>query len=451
MIKSVITVVLSIVFFILYKKKRIHELEYLLVSFIVQAFNIEPLGMTITPFFFATQVILFEEVIFWLKKRPLFDSQNVMIFLLPFLSSAIVIVIYFTIGNNLEVKKGDIPIFLVRPFYFYLKYWLPWFAIISRIKRKSQEIHFESFLSTIKNLTIFSLYASFIVLILHIITNNPIIDEFLGIKSRYVYQLSGVSFLRLQAFFDEPKNYAAFLGTALPIFYHGKNKLLLIIAIIAGLLTVSETFMMFGIVFILIYFVLRKVKYLRKQILLAIGIILLFFLSVSSILNFLVKEYTGNEDDIINKVIISRILMRYNLDDFTPRADFLGLPVQGDLEMPVIIFFEEHPMNILTGYGPTNNPFIPAEYYFKAGGDYLYELRLESGLTGTGHMNLRWIYYSAEFGIVIFSIIFLKMTSVKNLNRRDSKYYSFLWCGLFFNEIELILVLCYSILLRSNE
>jgi hypothetical protein len=441
---ALITVVISIVLLNQYRKKKITIIQLLIWSFSFQAYSIIQIGATITPFFIITFLLSVHKTLFRFKDYILrkYSFKFYLLIILPFISSIFSFILYFSGNSNLVNPKSDL-YFLVRPLVFYFKNFIPLFIISKVILDSATD--YKEILVEIKRIAIFSCYFSLVQITVYAISHDIFILELLGGKKRYLTQLpNGIEFIRVNALFIEPKNLGAFLGLALPLFWKDKNYLKMIVAVIIGLLTISQTFILFLLISIVVFGLVNRLKNLRSKVLTSISVIFLFFYSISLLKQWIVDNTLDNRESIAFEIILKRALNRYDTNFEQDEAEFLGMPIQKDLEYPVVQFMKDFPYLLFTGYGIGNSNFIPPQYFY---GQWNYDLHLEG--IHANHMNLRWYFYISEFGILIFIYFFIFFTKIKG-KTYGHKYYSFILVTLFFSEMELFLIIFYQHLTKPN-
>ena len=282
--------------------------------------------------------------------------------------------------------------------------------------------------------------ALFQVLIINF-TTNELMLQIAGIKSRYAFSISNLTFVRASALFMEPKNLAAFLGISFPFTIKDKNYKLAFLISLVGILTLSQTFTIFIFSFLVVFNLAKLLRNSRLIIILTVLIHMVTFIFIYSAKDSIINNTIDNKDNPIISLLIGRAIGRYDGTLIAGSMDeFAGIPFQQDLEAPIVRFIQDHPSVLLTGYGPNNSTFIPPSYFE---GLWNYELQLKG--TRTNHMNMRWLFYTSEIGLIFFLLIFLYLTT---FNGRSFYfvYYSFLWVSFFYNEIDYVILIFYALL-----
>src|SRR6476620_10777738 len=95
------------------------------------------------------------------------------------------------------------------------------------VKRQVNKIDLENtFRVIVKIATLSSIAALIQLFVFATFHQNALLLELIGLYGVYNYQYNilGINLVRVQAFFYEPKSLAAFLGIAIPVALHLKNK-----------------------------------------------------------------------------------------------------------------------------------------------------------------------------------------------------------------------------------
>jgi hypothetical protein len=446
--RELFPIIFTIILIYLYYRKKINVIDVLLYSFASEAYSITSIGPTITSAFFISFLFFGQELIS--IKKQVIKPKYLLLMLLPLISSVAVFVYIFFIKDVFTYPGGNKTLFLLRPVYFYLKTYLPLFAIGAVIVKQRHTISFEDFISTIKTIAKVSCIIGLTQITIHYIFNSVDLDEFLGLQHRYVVQDAdgGVS-LRIQAFFTEPKYLSAFMAISIPIFMRDKSYKWVLFCFFIAILTKSQTFWVNIISAGIIFILLKNVKKFRAKILTAISFIFLFFLTVSSLKGILIEQYLEHQDNVLLQTIAERAIARYDSKDLQTigENEFLGMPLQTDSDLPVVRFFTDHPDMLLIGYGAANSAFLPPEYFL---GDHV---GYQNPLTGTSSntIDMRWMYMIYEFGLIAFIIYFIVLTGVKkNVPRFELNYYAFIWLCFFFCRIDILFLIvvifsCYQL------
>ena len=442
--RAIIAVVISGAILNFYYRRKIAAIDALVYGLATQAYVIYLIGPTITPLFIVGYAFFVEEMIKFLTSRLSVKKRIFKIIILPAFSSAVVFAIFIFDPNILRVL-GDSFSFYLRPFYFYFKQFLPYFAMGYKVYKERNRYGLNYFFGTLKTVATFSCYIAMFQLLVYAGLRNALFSEILGNRRGYMMSIGGIAFIRLQAFFIEPKGLAAFLGVAIPLFVKDKMFKKAALASFVGVLTYAATFpvILFSAFVSLVAF--GKIQTLRTNLFGSMAIILLMFISLSAAKDYLLNLYVENSNSVVADLLLKRTIdLRYSSGNVMKGDMLLGIPLQSDLEGPVYRYFLDHPLLLLSGYGPANDSFLPAHYWY---GQWDYWLRLEGKPSS---MDMRWFYYLSQFGAPIFLVILWALTDVKD-EPFTTKYFSFLLLGWFFANIDILVVIMYSLLYQSRR
>lgn len=435
---SALTVLISLGLIGAYQTRRMSLLEAIMYSIALQAYNIPQLGPTINATFFVSYYCLFDELRRFALGRIRIRKSLLWLLVLPLVSSGVVMLVLST-DDIFYYPHNNRQLLFLKPLYFYLKNYLPLFAVGAKIFREAPKP--EAFWAIIKKIAFWSCFVGLAQWVLGTYSDLTLAKELLGMKLRY---LSGFG-LRISAFFAESKNFGAFLGLALPLFLQDRAYAKALLALAVGLLTLSQTFQIFLLVALIVLVGFRSVHHLRLQIVGTLALISSLFAAINLWREPVVGFVIEHSDNRLVQSLIGRAAVKYNIGDADSQSSVLGLPLQPDLELPVYRFMQDHPWLLLTGYGPANSSFIPPDYFW---GQYNYEAHLEGS---PNHMNMRWFFFIAEWGLVIFIIFFWRLTQVGYQRHFSYRYYSFLWVCFFFNEIDLLIIIYFMILTNQGQ
>ncbi|QDK83085.1 hypothetical protein EXU85_32585 [Spirosoma sp. KCTC 42546] len=444
---TILTLGLTIGLLFLYKKKKLNIVEVVLISYSTQGYSLGYIGPTITAFFLISFYFFFE-VIFLISFRPLVvRKKHLLLLLLPALSSIWAIGYYIVSERSFYYIPNSLAYFFTKPLFFYVKNFLPYFTLAYKFYLDRDKISLAGTYELIKKIAIFSCYFALAQLVICIVTKSPFLTEMIGNKSGYMFQFpNGIVFVRVSALFMEPKYLSAFLGLSLPLFMSSREYKKVALTIFVGVLTMSQTFTVECLIAVIVFLVFNNIEQVRVIIIAGITTIILFFMTFSAIKEIIINlavEYKGN---IAFTLLAQRAIGRYDGSLIAiPKAEILGLPFQYDLELPVVLFLLDHPVVFFTGYGPGNSNFLPPVYFE----DLPYYEKQLSG-TRANHMNMRWVFFISEFGVIIFICFFWVLTSVK-AKRSTVLFYSYLWLCLFFNEVEVVIILFYVLMSYKNS
>ncbi|XWW48101.1 hypothetical protein JYG30_11960 [Fibrella sp. USSR17] len=444
---SLFTLAISITLLFLYYKGTIDVIEVLLYSFATQTYNISFIGSTITPFFFVSAFFLISTFIQFHRSTISFTRNTSLLLSLPILSSLFGFICYtYDLNSFYYIPNGETTFFL-KPIYFYTKNYLPLFGIVYILRKKKKTFSFERVYSVISRIAYISaLMGLFQVAFCTFTDGDELINRLVGNKFRYIFLLpNGLPIVRVSALFSEPKLLAAFLGLALPILVSRRSYGKCLIVILAGILTLSQTFMIACIVAIIGHYVYKTTRNTKSTIFIGILLVWGSLFAVATFKDSLVESSLKYTDTIAFTLTLERALDRYQETKTMTGEDsrLAGIPLQQDLEWPVVKFLRDRPLTLLTGYGPGNSIFLQPKYFEEV---YSYDQHKEGLLSN--HMNMRWFFYTAEFGLPIFLLFMWILTSVPQHQQFANFFYSFLWLFFFFNEIDLIIIMFYTLFKR---
>jgi len=443
-IVSIMCVLVTGLLFLFYFLKKINSLELILISYVTQTFNISFISGTINPFFFVSWYFMLVEISGIIKGTVKINIPLLCIILLPVFSSVIAFTFSVLHIPVFGVQEPSLFNIVFNIFFFYFKYFLPLIFLGTTLYKFGLEHDSTVFFGVFKKIALYSCYLALFQFVLSKINMNEYVLRIAGLRKEYVgFSGSGDASVnaRVSAFFMEPKALAFFLSAAFPMFLVKKEKFNLALILVVGVMTASQTFYIGIFIALLVYTVFKKIDSIRAVILTTLLTIFLFFSLVYSSRELLYNFYINNSNNPVVSLIMARAMDRYDLDDANNDNLVLGMPLQRDMELPVFNFFMDHPYLYLTGYGLKNGGYVPSTY-FPLG---IAKTRIPGTLAYS--FNMRWYYFICEFGIVIFMIWFLfftKSMDAASITDFEKKYYSFLWCFLFFFDLEPILILVYG-------
>jgi len=438
---SFLCIIISICILILYISKKINIVECIIYAFVTQAYSIAQIGPTITTFYLVQTIIAFLELCYLFKNRDNFKIKKIFIllFLLPIISYLFCFVdFFFKIRNHFYILGSPKSLFLTGPF-FYIKTYIPFFLLISRLSREIRFCKFSFFFEILHKVALLSCIVGIFQYVLNLSTSNIDLKAIFGLKA--AYQSDSLEKIRISAFFQEPKHFSAFLALVIPYCGYKKKYLNVALFLLIGILTISQTFYICLICFFISFFLFKKIQNVRLVIVYSLSILLFLTSLISLLKNDLIKNVYKYQDSFIYALIIERAINRYDIDDVSENNELLGLPLQVDLERPVVNFLKDNGYLFIMGYGPGNGKFIPPNYFESNKMNYRYYKQLEEN--APVHMNMRWIYVMAEFGVIFFCIFFWRLTSVKFYDNFSTHYYAYFWLIFFFNEIDILLIIFY--------
>lgn len=422
----------------LYYNRRISAVDCLLYAFASEAYSMIMIGPTFTGTFFIGIAFLIDQLHQLVRGKLYIRREYLLLLVLPLISSVAVFLIIQFYKDPFYYPGDKYYVFYTRPIYFYLKTYLPLFAIGSKIVQEKDIYSFEDFLATVKRITKISCVIAGIQIVAEYTFSSPDLDEILGLQRRYLMEQSNDAFsLRVQALFSEPKMLSAFLSLAIPAFLRDRNYKMTIIALVTCLLTVSQTGWINLLAGALIFFVFKGVSSIRGKVILALAAIVGLFMGVASSREYFIKQYTENQKSAVYQLVFKRSSYRYNTEIWGKNNIILGMPLQRDLELPVVDFLKDEPYLLLSGYGGGNSTFIPPKYFF---GQMNYDNRVAG--VGGNNLNMRWFFILAEFGgiaLVAYFLVLMKRNG--NNSAFQNNYLAFVAVCFFFSQIDLIMIM----------
>jgi hypothetical protein len=422
----------------LYYNRKIAVIDCLLYAFATEAYSMIMIGPTFTATFFIGMVFLADQLHQLARGEMTIQRQYLLLLILPLLSSIAVFMVIQFYKDPFYYPGGRYYVFYTRPLYFYFKTYLPLFAIGSKIVQERASYSFEDFLTTVKKIAKISCVIAGIQIFAEYTFNNLDLDEILGLQRRYLQEQSNDVFnLRVQALFSEPKIFSAFLSLAIPAFLRDRNYKMTVISLLACLLTVSQTCWINLLAGAMVFFVFKGVTSVRGKIVFTLAAIVGLFMAVASSREYFIKQYAENQQNAVYQLVFKRSSYRYNTELWGKNNIILGMPLQRDLELPVVDFLKDEPYLLLSGYGGGNSTFIPPKYFFG-------QLNYENHMAGLGgnNLNMRWFFILAEFGGIALLLYFLiLMRTNKNITAFQNNYLAFVAVCFFFSQIDLILVM----------
>ena len=441
---SVITGCIVLALLTLHHQKKISAIETLLYGFATQTYAIELLGPSISTLYVISFIFLVDEIRIFVTKGIRFSSRTLVLLLVPLFSVIVVSVVLIFDNSFFEFKSHQFGI-LLTPSFFYLKQYLPLFAIASKIYREAPKYSTDHFYNTIQKTAILSCYIAIAQYFIHYSIGNQYIDQLIGLKSRYIFQFHGIDFVRVQAFCTEPKNFSALLALSVPLLLRNGRYIYAFLASILAIMTLGQTFPTMVFISVLTLLIFARFSTVRLNLISSFVTFILILKIIFSFSSLIVDSYSEKNSNLINSILFDRAVKRYSDIEDSTIKDILGIPLQRDLEAPVINYLVDHPWMFLTGYGPANSAYIPSEYWK---GEWNYSIRSEKDVPN--HMNMRWIFYIAEFGIIVFLVLWMGLTGIK-AKKFERNFYSFLLLCLFVIEIEVFAVIMFALLCADRQ
>lgn len=436
MMGDIFTLIITLILVYLHNSKKINNIEVLLFAYASQTFHLS-IGLTITSFFLVVVYLGTQEIIFILKNGIKVRKALFPFVVLPIVSYALFLIIYVTQDIKIEIESNESFKLILNPIYYFLKFHVPFLLVANRLSR-DEKMTLENFLNTVKKIAVFSIYLGFFQFLLHLILNNPLLDQIIGLKLKYrIGFIRSINFIRINALFYEPKGLGIFMALAFPILIKYKMKIYAALSVIIGLLTVSNLYQIGLVIGFICFGIFVNIKSIRIAFTKVFLIIISFFIVFQLLIVNIDIESFRNNDLIYYS--LNRIKQRYNSNNPMSGNLVLGIPLQADLEGPVYNFLKDNPILFLSGYGAFNGIFIPNKYFE---GTYAYYSRVDGN--HKGHLDMGLAFWLFEFGLL--SLIYLLIILTKNRKGFSvflKKYYVFLLIFSVFFRIDYILVIVY--------
>jgi hypothetical protein len=422
----------------LHYKNKITALETILYAFATEAYTMLMVGPTFTATFFVSIFFMLDQGHQLITGRLEIRRKYMILLALPLISNIVIFMIVQFYKDPFFYPPGKQSAFYLRPVYFYIKTYLPLFAIASKIVQERELISFTLFTDTMKKIARISFIIAFIQIVCQFTFKSVLLGELIGLQNRYIVeQSSSLLILRVQALFAEPKVFSAFLSLCVPLFVKDRQYRMAILAIIFGVLTASQTFWINMLSAILTFWAVGRLYSARAKILGTLGIIICLFMMVNASKDYFIKLYAKNQHNALYELVFKRSVYRYDNEIWQKDNVIMGMPLQRDMELPVVDFLKDEPYLLLSGYGAGNSTFIPAKYFF---GQMNYKYRVNG--IGGHNLNMRWFYILVEFGVFSLICFFFILTTTKpDITKFQSSYLAFIWVCFFFSQIDLFLII----------
>ncbi|WP_343673085.1 hypothetical protein [Chitinophaga sp.] len=436
--KEVMPLVIASILLYLHYSRRITAMETILFAFATEAYTMLIVGPTFTATFFVSVAFMLDQAHRLFTGRMPIRREYLLLLILPALSSLIIFVLVQVYKDPFYYPPGKKSAFYFRPIYFYIKSFLPLFAVGARIVQEKEQLSFALFSATMKKIAKFSIAIAFLQILVQFVFKSETLDEIVGLQRRYLVEQSASFFsLRVQALFAEPKVYSAFLSLAIPLFVNDREYRWAVLSLIMGVLTISQTFYINLLCAGICCIFLSGMSSVRLRILVSMSIIIGLFLGIAASSKYFIKLYAKNQTNTFYQLVFKRSVYRYDNEIWQKDNVVMGMPLQRDMELPVVDFFKDEPYLLLSGYGAGNSTFIPAQYFF---GQVNYENRLNG--IGGHNLNMRWFYILAEFGAFALICFFVVLTITRpQLPLFQKGYFAFVWVCFFFSQIDLFLII----------
>ncbi|SEW49655.1 hypothetical protein [Chitinophaga arvensicola] len=430
--------IVTIILLCLYYQKRISVIDTLLYAFATEAYTMIMIGPTFTATFFIGIFFLVEQTHQLITGRQQIRREYLLLLLLPFLSQVTVFLITQLYKDPFAYPGGKLYAFYTKPLYFYIKTYLPFFAIGAKIVQDREQLSFAAFTETVKKIARISCVIAVIQMAAQFTFRSRELSEFLGLQGRYmVEEINGPMGIRVQAWFSEPKIFSAFLSLAIPLFVKDRQYKMAFVLLVMGLLTSSQTFWVNMMAAGVLFFIFPWPKSVRWKTLSSFGFIVGIFLMVAASKEYFLKHYMENRNDPLYKTLFERSAYRYDNEVWKKDNIIMGIPLQRDMELPVVDFLRDEPYLLVSGYGAGNSIFIPPSYFFG-------QMNYQNHLAGIGgqNLNMRWFFILAEFGGVSLLFFFLVLTKTNpETTPFQRNYLAFVVICFFFSQIDLLFVI----------
>lgn len=438
MFKEAMPLVIASILLYLHYSRRITAMETALFAFATEAYTMLIVGPTFTATFFISAVFMVEQAHRLFTGQTPIRREYLLLLVLPALSSLAIFVLVQVYKDPFYYPPGKKSAFYFRPIYFYIKSFLPLFALGAKIVQERKQLSFELYTATMKKIAKFSFVIAILQILSQFIFKSETLGEIIGLQHRYLLEQSTSFFsLRIQALFAEPKVFSAFLSLTIPLFINDREYKWATISLIMGVLTVSQTFWINLLSAGICCIFLARISSARLRILLSMSIIIGLFLGIAASSKYFIKLYAKNQTNTFYQLVFKRSVYRYDNEIWQKDNVVMGMPLQRDMELPVVDFFKDEPYLLLSGYGAGNSTFIPAQYFF---GQMNYENRLNG--IGGHNLNMRWFYILAEFGFLSLICFFAVLTITRpQLGAFQKGYFVFVWVCFFFSQIDLFLII----------
>lgn len=436
--RETMPLVISAALLYLHYKGRTTALETILYAFAAEAYTMLIIGPTFTATFFVSIVFMVEQGHRLITGQLYVQRKYLLLLLLPALSNIAIFFIIQLYKDPFYYPEGKQTAFYLRPLYFYFKLYLPLFAIGAKLIQEKEQLSFEFFSEVMKRIARFSLMIVILQVSCQYAFRSEVLGEILGLQRRYLQeQASSMLSLRVQALFAEPKVFSAFLSLCVPLYIKDRQYWMAGVCVVMGVMTISQTFWINVFAAGITYLLTSVLSSTRLKILSTLGIIIGLFMIVAASKDYFIKMYAKNQHNTMYELIFKRSVYRYDNEVWQKDNVVLGMPLQRDMELPVVDFLRDQPYLLISGYGAGNSTFIPAQYFF---GQMNYENRVNG--VGGHNLNMRWFYILAEFGIFSLFIFFFTLTQTRqDITPFESSYLAFIWICFFFSQIDLFLII----------
>ncbi len=413
-------------------------IDTMLYAIATEAYTMVVIGPTFNATFFISIFFMVEQIHQLLTGRQFIRKEYFILLILPLLSQVTVMLVTQLYKNPFYYPGNNLTAFYLRPLYFYFKTYIPLFAVGAKIVQDREDLSFELFAASVMRIACISCCIACFQLLVVFVFHDQTLGEILGLQHRYmIREINGLLGVRVQAFFSEPKILSAFLSLSVPLFFNARRFIWASVAIIMGVLTSSQTFWINILAAALLFPVFARLHSVRLKILCTLASLVGLFLLVAASRNQLLEHFAANRDNEIYAKFFERSIDRYDNEYWQKDNVILGIPLQRDLELPVVDFLKDEPYLLLSGYGAGNSTFIPSAYFF---GQQNYANHV-AGIGGH-NLNMRWFFILAEFGAISLVFFFLILTRTdEQLSAFNKDYLAYVAICFFFSQIDLFLVI----------
>ncbi|NSL85357.1 hypothetical protein ECE50_000840 [Chitinophaga sp. Mgbs1] len=447
--RELMPLVIAITLLYLYYRGRITIIDTLLYAFASEAYTMLAIGPTFTASFFIQMFFLVDQVHRLITGRLFIKKEYLLLLMMPLLSQVAVFLIIQLYKDPFSYPQGKMFTFYTKPLYFYIKTYLPLMALGARIIQDREFISFNGFYATMKRITLIACCIAVLQILVIRIFNSIELGEVFGLQRRYLIEgvSNGILGMRVQALFSEPKTFSAFLSLSIPILIKDREYKSALFAFLIAFSTSSQTFWVNMMIAGLLFVFLKNMPSVRTKILGTLGVVIGVFLIVAASKDFFLKHYMENRNDPLYKTLFERSAYRYDNEIWQKDNIVLGIPLQRDMELPIVDFFRSEPYLLISGYGPGNSVFIPETYFF---GQYTSKA-WASGIGGH-NINMRWFYILAEFGAIALCFFFIIMTKTNQRNTSFNNHYlAYVAICFFFCQIDLFLIIVALLSVYGNN
>lgn len=166
----------------LHYKGRITALEALLYAFSTEAYTMLRIGPTFTATFFVSVAFTVEQLHYLIKGQIFINRRYLLLLVLPALSSLVIFLIVQLYKDPFYYPPGKQNDFYLRPIYFYIKTYLPLFAIGAKLLQDKEQLSFEYYTGVMKKIAKFSFVIAGLQIFCQLILRNETMGELIGLQ-----------------------------------------------------------------------------------------------------------------------------------------------------------------------------------------------------------------------------------------------------------------------------